>query len=73
MVAYKVWNDIKHFIHKDTTSEMDVKWTTNKNDALNSNSLYRGKDLPPRVKAIKFFYEHLGFCENKRYDALKLM
>lgn len=63
MKAYKVWHDTKHFIHKDTTSEMNVTWTENIEDA---------KDVPGNKNAIKFFFDKLGFRFNQRYDALRL-
>jgi len=63
MVAYKVWHDTKHFIHKDTTDELNVFWTEDIKEA---------KDLP-KAEANKFFFDTLGFCANKRYDALRLM
>jgi hypothetical protein len=64
MIAYKVWHDIKHFIHKDTTNELDVAWTDKIEDA---------KVIPNKVEADKFFFDKLGFAPNKRYDALRLM
>ena len=33
MVAYKIWHDQRHYIHKDTTNDMNVSWTTDSNDA----------------------------------------
>jgi hypothetical protein len=64
MKAYKVWHDTKHFIHKDTTDDMNVQWTTNIEDA---------KDVNGYANAIKFFCDLLGFDIWKRYDALHLM
>ena len=64
MKAYKIWNDTKHFIHKDTTNELDVSWTENIEDA---------KSITHKGEAIKFFFNTLGFCLNKRYDALHLL
>lgn len=55
MTAYKIWHDTKHFIHKDTTNELNVQWTTNIDDA---------KEIPHRGKAITFFFTVLGFSLN---------
>jgi hypothetical protein len=63
MRAYKIWYDIKHFIHKDSTDE-DVFWTENIEEA---------KDLP-KVEAYKYFFDTLGFCINgSRANALQTM
>ena len=64
MKAYKVWHDTKHFIHKDTTNELNVGWTTNIEDA---------KDVPTKGEAFKFFFDTLGFNMAARYDALHLL
>ena len=64
MKAYKTWHDTKHFIHKDTTDELNVYWTDKIEDA---------KNIPNKVEADKFFFDKLGFSPNKRYDALRLM
>lgn len=64
MIAYKVWHDTKHFIHKDTTNDMNVQWTTNIDDA---------KVVPNYGAAVKFFCDVLGFSIWKRYDALHFM
>ena len=65
MVAYKVWNDTKHFIHKDTTNELNVTWTQNIDDA---------KVLPSYSESIKFFCDKLGFSMNiSKYDALRFL
>ena len=63
MVAYKVWHDIKHFIHKDTTNELNVGWT---------EDITQAKDLP-KSEAYTFFYGTLGFNEFKQYDTLRLI
>ena len=64
MKAYKIWYDTKHFIHKDTTNELNVFWTENINDA---------KDISHKGKAITFFFDTLGFSLNpSRHDALHL-
>jgi hypothetical protein len=55
MKAYKIWYDEKHFIHKDTTDQLNVMWTTNIEDA---------KEIPHRGEAINFFFFHLGFSLN---------
>jgi hypothetical protein len=55
MKAYKIWHDTRHYIHKDTTSELNVQWTTNIEDA---------KDIPHRGKAFTFFFDVLGFSLN---------
>jgi len=64
MIAYKVWHDTKHFIHKDTTNELNVQWTTDINDAKVVNGY---------GQAIRFFVDLLGFNIWQRYDALHLM
>lgn len=55
MKAYKIWHDTRHYIHKDTTDELNVSWTTNIEDAL---------DIPQRGKAFTFFFDVLGFSLN---------
>ena len=72
MKAYKVWHETKHFIHKDTTNELNVQWTENIEDALDTDSLYVGSGLPPFSKAARFFFDFLGFNMAARYDALRL-
>ena len=52
MKAYKIWHDTLHYIHKGTTNELNVQWTTDINQAL---------DIPHRGKAITFFFDVLGF------------
>jgi len=65
MVAYKVWNNTKHFIHKDTTNELNVSWTEN---------IKYAKELPSYSESIKFFCDKLGFSMNiSKYDALKFI
>ena len=64
MKAYKIWHDTKHFIHKDTTDELNVSWTEKIEDA---------KDLPRYSEAYKFFFELLGFSSCAKYDALHLL
>jgi len=74
MKAYKIWNDTKHFIHKDTTNELDVKWTTDVEAALDTDGLFKGKGLPSYFKASKFFFDKLGFSSNpSKYDPLYLV
>lgn len=71
MIAYKIWHDTKHFIHKDTTDEANVIWTTNIDDALDADNLDFGTWLPPMAKAVRFFHETLGFSLNiNKPDAL---
>lgn len=55
MKAYKIWYDEKNFIHKDTTNEMNVKWTTEEGEA---------KDVPSFREAVEFFFDKLGFDLN---------
>ena len=55
MKAYKIWYDTEHFIHKDSTNELNVGWTTDINEA---------KEIPHRGEAINFFFETLGFSLN---------
>jgi len=55
MKAYKIWHDTPHYIHKDTTDELNVQWTTNVQDA---------KDIPHRGKAFTFLFDVLGFSLN---------
>ncbi len=64
MIAYKIWHDTRYFIHKDTTNEMNVKWTEDINEA---------KDIPHKGKALTFFFSTLGFNIGARYDALHLL
>jgi len=64
MKAYKVWYDTKHFIHKDTTNELDVCWT---------DKIEYAKDVPSKAEAYKFFFDKLGFIPYKRYDGLHLL
>jgi len=65
MKAYKIWHDTKHFIHKDTTDELNVTWTENIKDA---------KDVANYCEAVKFFFDKLGFSLNlSKYDALRLL
>ena len=71
MKAYKIWNDEKNFIHKDTTNELDVSWTTDIKEALDTDVMYNGLGLPPFSKAARFFHDELGFSLNiSKYDAL---
>ena len=71
MKAYKIWHDEKHFIHKDTTNELNVYWTTDINYALNADELYKGSGLPSYSKAVRFFHDKLGFSLNiSKCDAL---
>ena len=64
MKAYKIWYDTKHFIHKDTTDQLNVSWTDKEEFA---------KDIPDKREAARFFYDELGFNPNARYDALRLL
>jgi len=71
MKAYKIWFDTKHFIHKDTTDEINVSWTTNINDALDTKTLYLDINIPDFSKACRFFNDTLGFSPNiSKPDAL---
>ena len=71
MKAYKIWHDTKHFIHKSTTNELNVSWTTNIDDALDADTMYKGLGLPPFAKAVRFFHDKLGFSLNiSRVNAL---
>jgi hypothetical protein len=64
MKAYKIWHDTKHFIHKDTTNDMNVQWTTNIEDA---------KEVSNYAEAVRFFFDLLGFSMNpSKYDPLYL-
>ena len=63
IAAYKIWYDTKHYIHKDTTDQLNVSWTTNIEDA---KSFFKYSD------ASNFFHDVLGFSYNHdKYDALK--
>lgn len=55
MKAYKIWNDVKHYIHKNTTCDLDILFTENVNNA---------KILPNYGSAVKFFIDKLGFDLN---------
>ena len=55
MKAYVIWYDTPHYIHKSTTNELNVKWTTDVNEA---------KDVPTYSKAVDFFFDTLGFSLN---------
>jgi hypothetical protein len=62
MVAYKIWHNTKHYIHKDTTDDMDIKWAENIEDAkVISGGI---------AKAMDFFYYSLGFNMNAVYNKL---
>jgi hypothetical protein len=62
IVAYKIWHDKKHFIHEDTTDQLNVKWTTDRTKA---------KSFPKYYLASRFFNDLLGFSINEsKYDAL---
>lgn len=63
MIAYKIWYDTRFYIHKDTTNEMNVKWTDNAKDA---------KKVANYAEAVKFFFDNLGFNLAARYDKLHL-
>ena len=65
MKAYKIWYETKHYIHKDTTAEgLNLTWTEKIEDA---------KDIEPKYKASKFFFDTLGFNMNAKYDTLHLL
>lgn len=64
MKAYKIWHDIKYYIHKDTTNELNVTWTENISDA---------KEVSTFAEAYEFFFDKLGFSPSKKYDALHLI
>lgn len=64
MKAYKIWNDEKNFIQKDST-QLNVIWTTDINEA---------KCIIHKGEAFKFFFDELGFSLNpSKYDALHLL
>ena len=73
MKAYKIWHDTKHFIHKNTTNQLNVQWTTDINEALDADDLMKETQYPPFTKAYKFFFDELGFSPTSRYDALQLL
>jgi hypothetical protein len=73
MKAYKIWHDTKYFIHKDTINDLNVIWTNNINDALDADNLYIGSGLPSYSKAVRFFFDLLGFNLYNRYDQLHLL
>jgi hypothetical protein len=63
--AYKIWFDTKHFIHKDTTDELNVIWTTDIKEA---------KCFHKWNEAYDFFYDLLGFHINSSLpDSLKIL
>jgi len=71
MKAYKIWHDTRHFIHKSTTNELNVTWTIDINDALDTDAMYNSLGLPPFSKAVRFFHDELGFSLNiSRRNAL---
>ena len=55
MKAYKYWYGTKHYIHKDTTDELNVIWTVNEKNA---------KVVRNYAEAVKFFFDILGFSLN---------
>lgn len=55
MKAYKIWGDTLHFIHKDSTDELNVRWTENIKEA---------KIVSTFREAVDFFFNHLGFSLN---------
>lgn len=62
MKAYKIWHDEKNYIHKDSTDDLNVMFTTNPDDA---------KEVGSFREACEFFCDHLGFSLNpSKYDAL---
>lgn len=74
MKAYKIWNDTKVFIHRDTINKLQVVWTENIDQALDTDDLYKETSLPSYSKAVKFFFDELGFSMNpSKKDALHLM
>ncbi len=64
MKAYKFWHDTRHFIHKSTTDKINVFWTTDINEALDVDEMYKGSGLPTFSKAVRFFHDTLGFSLN---------
>ena len=63
MKAFKIWEDEKHYIHKKTTSDQNLTWTTNPKDA---------KEFERACDGYKFFCDVLGFSYNAdRPNALK--
>ena len=55
MKAYKIWHDTPHYIHKSTTNELNVKWTTEESEA---------KEVSSFREAVNFFFDKLGFSLN---------
>ena len=64
MLAYKRWYDTKYFIHKNTTNDLDVCWTTDATQALNVDTMYQNLNIAPYSKAMRFFFDELGFDLN---------
>lgn len=65
MIAYKIWYDEKHYVQKDTTNELDIRWTTNVEEA---------KIILPDYKGWEFFFDTLGFHINESLpDSLKIL
>lgn len=55
MKAYKIWYDEPHYIHKDTTNDLNLKWTTDVTQA---------KDVSTYEQAVDFFFNKLDFSLN---------
>lgn len=55
MKAYKIWEDTPHFIHKDSTNDLNVRWTEDIEEA---------KEVFTFREAVDFFFNHLGFSLN---------
>lgn len=65
MKAFKIWNNEKNYIHKDTTDELNIKWTTNIDEALDTDDIAQDRtDLSGYAKAVWFFHHELGFSLN---------
>lgn len=61
MKAYKIWHDERHYIHKDTEHEMNLKWTPYEEDA---------KEFKNKKEAENFCYDKLGMNPYKQFDRL---
>ena len=65
MKAYKIWHDTPHYIHKSTTNELNVKWTTEEGEA---------KEVSSFREAVDFFFDKLGFSLNlSKPNALQIL
>lgn len=65
MKAYKIWYDTPYYIHKSTTNELNVKWTTEEGEA---------KEVSSFREAVNFFFDKLGFSLNlSKPNALQIL